>query len=128
MQLLSATKGWSLSVILILHLKMFCVRNMNMTTNQNHQQSHNITKKSFENVWKCKYLETKLMNRSEVCDEIRRRVNSGNVYCLVQKLLLSHLFLWDAEDQIIQNNSASCFVCVWRLLLWENPNYRYWKT
>jgi hypothetical protein len=67
MQLLAASKGQSSGVVLSLHLKMFCVMNMIVTQNQNHQQCHNI-------IWKYlkMYLETKLMNINEFHDEIRR--------------------------------------------------------
>jgi hypothetical protein len=38
-----------------------------------------------------KYLETAVTSRSEVYDELRQRINTGNAYYSVRKLLSSHL-------------------------------------
>jgi hypothetical protein len=56
------------------------IRNLNVQ-----QQGDN----SCENVSECKHLGTILTNRNDVCDEIRRRINSVNASCYsAGKLLL----------------------------------------
>jgi hypothetical protein len=53
-----------------------------------------ITNRSFENVSQFKYLGTTVTNQDLVQEEIKRRLNSGNVcYHSVQNLLSSHLLL-----------------------------------
>jgi hypothetical protein len=67
---------------------------MIMSRHPNSGQNHNIriANESFENVEKFKYLGTTLTNQNDIHDEIKNRLNSGNVcYYSVQNLLSSPL-------------------------------------
>jgi hypothetical protein len=67
---------------------------MIMSGHPNTGQSQNIriTNESFENVIEFKCLGTTLTNQNDIHDEIKSRLNSGNVYYYsVQNLLSSHL-------------------------------------
>jgi hypothetical protein len=67
---------------------------MIMSRHQNSGQNRNmrIANELFENVAKVKYLGTTLTYQNCVCDEIKSRLNSGNVcYYSVQNLFSSRL-------------------------------------
>jgi hypothetical protein len=68
---------------------------MIMSCHSNSGQNQNIrtTSELFENMAKFKYLEMTLTNQSDIHDEIKSRLNSGNAcYYLVQNLVfLSHI-------------------------------------
>jgi hypothetical protein len=67
---------------------------MIMSRHPNSGQNHNIriANESFENVATFKYLGTTLTNQNDIHDEIKSRLNSGNVcYYSVQNLLSSRL-------------------------------------
>jgi hypothetical protein len=68
--------------------------------------NYNITavNKSFENVSKFKYMKTVSANRNEVYDEIRRIINSRNIFYLVQGLLSSALISKHTKDKDSYNN------------------------
>jgi hypothetical protein len=87
---------------------------MVMSRNQNAGQNHNIKiyNKSFERVEQFEYLETTLMNRNSIREEITSRLKLGNTcYHSVQDLLSSSLLFEKYKD--IQNyNFACCFVWV----------------
>jgi hypothetical protein len=60
--------------------------------NSGQNQNIRIANESFEKVAKVKYLGTALTNQSDIHDEIKSRLNSGNAcYYSVQNLLSSHL-------------------------------------
>jgi hypothetical protein len=67
---------------------------MIMSRRLNSEQNQNIrtANESFQKVAKFKYLWTTLTNQNDINDEIKSRLNSGNVcYYLVQNLLSSSL-------------------------------------
>jgi hypothetical protein len=69
-------------------------KHMIMSRHPNSGQNQNIriANESFENVAKFIYLETTLTNQNDIHDEIKSRLNSGNVcYYSVQNLLSSRL-------------------------------------
>jgi hypothetical protein len=67
---------------------MFMSRHPNTGQNQNIR----IDNESFENVAKFKYLGMALTNQNDIHDEIKSRLNSGNVcYYSAQNILSSHL-------------------------------------
>jgi hypothetical protein len=89
---------------------------MSRHPNSGQNQNIRIANESFENVAKFKYLGTTLTNQNDICDEIKRRLNSGNAcYHSVHNLLSFHLT--KNLDQNIQNcNFASCAVWVRNLV------------
>jgi hypothetical protein len=65
---------------------------MSRHPNSGQNQNIRIANESFENVAKFRYLGTTLTNQSDIHDEIKSRLNSGNAcYHSVQNLLSSHL-------------------------------------
>jgi hypothetical protein len=79
----------SRDVGLEMHAKTKC---MIMSRHQNSGQNQNISiaNESFENVAEFKFLGTTLTNQNDIRDEIKSRLNSGNVcYYSVQNLLSS---------------------------------------
>jgi hypothetical protein len=65
---------------------------MSRYPNSGQNQNIRITNESFEKVAKFKYLRTTLTNQNDIHDEIKSRLNSGNVcYYSVQNLLSSCL-------------------------------------
>jgi hypothetical protein len=67
---------------------------MKMSRHSNSGQNQNIriANELFGNVGKFKYLWTTLTNQNDIHDEIKSRLNPGNVcYCSVQNLLSSCL-------------------------------------
>jgi len=76
---------------------------MIMSRHPNSGQNHNIrtANESLENVAKFKYLGTILTNQNDIPDEIKNRLNSGNVcYHSVQNLLPSCLILKSLKNKI----------------------------
>jgi hypothetical protein len=73
---------------------MYEYTSMLLSRHQNAGQNHNIKigDRCFENVAQLKYLGTTLTNQNLIGEEIKRRLNSGNVcYHSFQKLLSSRL-------------------------------------
>jgi hypothetical protein len=65
---------------------------MSRVPNSEQNQNVRIANESFEKVAKFKYLGTTLTNQDDIHDEIKSRLNSGNVcYYSVQNLLSSHI-------------------------------------
>jgi hypothetical protein len=65
---------------------------MSRHSNSGQNQNIRIANESFENVVKFKYLGTTLTNQNDIHDEIKSRLNSGNVCChSVQNILSSRL-------------------------------------
>jgi hypothetical protein len=65
---------------------------MSRHPNSGQNQNIRIANELFENVAKFKYLVTTLTNQNDIRDEMKSRLNSGNVcYYSVQNLLSSHL-------------------------------------
>jgi hypothetical protein len=65
---------------------------MSFHPNSGQNQNIRIANESFENVTKFKHLGTTLTNQNDIHDEIKSRLNSGNVcYYSVQNLLSSRL-------------------------------------
>jgi hypothetical protein len=65
---------------------------MSCYPNSGQNQNIRIANVLFEKVAKFKYFGTTLTNQNDIHDEIRSRLNSGNVYYFsVQNLLSSHL-------------------------------------
>jgi hypothetical protein len=63
---------------------------MSRHPNSGQNQNVRIANESFENVAKFKYLETTLTNQSDIHDEMKSGLNSGNAsYHLFQNLLTS---------------------------------------
>jgi NAD-dependent dihydropyrimidine dehydrogenase PreA subunit len=67
-----------------------CVHYMIKSRHQNSGQDHNIriANESFENVAKSKYFGTTLTNQNDVHNEIKSRLNSGNV-CYHSRAVIS---------------------------------------
>jgi hypothetical protein len=61
--------------------------------NSGQNQNIRIANESFENVATFKYLATKLTNQNEIRDEIKNRLNSGNVCNHSVQNLLSSCFI-----------------------------------
>jgi hypothetical protein len=65
---------------------------MSRYPNSGQNQNIRIATETFENVAKFKYLGTTLTNQNDIHDEIKSRLNSGNVfYYSVQNILSSRL-------------------------------------
>jgi len=64
---------------------------MSRHPNSGQNQNIRIADESFENVAKFKYMGTTLRNHSDIFDEIKSRLNSGNVCSYSVKNLLSTL-------------------------------------
>jgi hypothetical protein len=65
---------------------------MSHLPNSEQNQNIRIANESFENVAEFKYLGTTLTNQSDIRDEIKSRLNSGNAcYYPIQNLLSSRL-------------------------------------
>jgi hypothetical protein len=62
---------------------------MSRHPNSGQNQNIRIANESFENVSKLNYLRTTLTNQSDIHDEIKSRLNSGNAcYCSVRNFCL----------------------------------------
>jgi hypothetical protein len=65
---------------------------MSRHPNSGQNQNIKIANESFENVAKCTYLGTTLTNQNDIHDEMKSRLNTGNVcYYSVQNILSSRL-------------------------------------
>jgi hypothetical protein len=95
--LLESSRGIGLEINVDKTKYMITSRHPNSGQNQNIR----ITNESFENMAKFKYLGTTLTNQSDIHDEIKRRLNSGNVcFYSVQNLLSSLLISKDLKIKI----------------------------
>jgi hypothetical protein len=78
---------------------------------QNAGQNHDIkiANRSFENVAQLKYLGITVTNKNVIQEEIKRRVNLGNVcYHSVQKLLTCYLLSENIKIRICKT-----VICLW---------------
>jgi hypothetical protein len=96
---------------------------MSRHPNSGHNQNIRIANESFENVAKFKYLGTTLTNQNDVHDEIKSRLNSGNVcYYSVQNLLSSRLISKNLKIKICKTVilPVVLYGCeTWSFILWE---------
>ena len=102
---------------------------MVMSRDQTAGRSHSmkIESRSFERVEEVKYLGTNLTNQNSTQEEIKRRLNLGNVcYHLVQNVLPS-IAIQKFEDKIYRNIILPVFLCGcenWSLTMREENRMR----
>jgi hypothetical protein len=106
---------------------------MIMSPHQNSEQNQNIriANESFENVEKFKYLGTTLTSQSDIHDEIKSRLNSGNAcYYSVQNLLSSRLISKKLQIKIYETVilPVVLYGCeTWSLTLREEQRLRFFE-
>jgi hypothetical protein len=91
---------------------------MSRHPNSGQNQNIRIANESFENMAKFKYLGMALINQNDIRNEIKSRLNSGNVcYYTIQNLFAFSSHIKKPKCKNIQNcNFASCAVWVRNLV------------
>jgi hypothetical protein len=105
---------------------------MSLHTNSGQNRNIRIANESFEKVAKFKYLGTTLTNENDIHDEIKSRLNSGNVcYYSVQNLLSSLLISKNLKIKIYKTVILSVVLYggeTWSLTLREEHGLRVFEN
>jgi hypothetical protein len=105
---------------------------MSRHLNSGQNQNIRIANESFENVVKFKFLGTTLTNQNGIHDEIKCRLNSGNVcYCSVQNLLSSRLIPKNLKNKIYRTVIMPFVLYgseTWSLTLGEEHRLRVFES
>jgi hypothetical protein len=105
---------------------------LSRSQNARHNHNINIDNKSFERVEDFKYLEASLTNRNSIHEEIKSRLNSGNVcYHSVQNLLSSRLLSKNTKIRVYRSMILPfvLYGCeTWSLTLREEQRLRVFEN